>query len=75
MVKLQAGQIWRTRGSGYITLYDDSGDSGLLTGRGGRCEWVYFNNQEATADVRSVFGVDTPDDDDLMELFGNDESM
>jgi hypothetical protein len=75
MAKLQAGQVWRTRGGGYITLYEHNGGSDLLVGRGGRCEWVYSNNQEATDDVRSVFGIDRPDDDDLMELFGDDESM
>lgn len=75
MVKLQAGQIWRTRCGGYITLYEYDTANDLLTSSGGKSGWVFMKDHDATDNVRSVFGVGTPCDDDLMELFGDNESM
>ena len=64
MTKLQAGQVWRTRGGELTTLREIDKE----TLRGSVGDWFYANGLEASADVRSIFGEAYEEDDDLMEL-------
>lgn len=65
-IKLEHGQVWRTR-KGELTVLRQYDDNTLLGSIG---EWAYAANKEATENARSVFGQNEPHTEDLIELVG-----